>query len=71
MARVQVFPVVFLLVMVISLLSTTTAKNLCGSDIGFCIFDTSCSQRCKRLGYLRGDCRGIFPRRCICYKRCP
>ncbi|CAA6674730.1 unnamed protein product [Spirodela intermedia] len=34
-------------------------------------FGPPCSQRCKNLGYLYGVCRGIFPRRCICYKRCP
>ncbi|CAA7399564.1 unnamed protein product [Spirodela intermedia] len=71
MARVQVFPIVFLLVMVISLLSTTTAQRLCSRRIGFCIIDRTCIQRCRSLGYLKGDCRGIFPRRCICYKRCP
>ncbi|CAA7409766.1 unnamed protein product [Spirodela intermedia] len=66
MARVQVFPVVLLLVMV----NVEAGHRLCNRPIGFCSIFQNCSITCRRAGYVRGVCQGIFPRRCICYKRC-
>ncbi|CAA7409768.1 unnamed protein product [Spirodela intermedia] len=77
MARVKVFPVVLLLVMVVSLLIATklsqnveAGHRLCSRHMGFCFPFRSCQMICKRAGYFRGSCQGHFRPQCICYKPC-
>ncbi|CAA7409764.1 unnamed protein product [Spirodela intermedia] len=69
MARVKVFPVVLLLVMVLSQ-NVEAGHRLCSRRIGFCSIFRKCSSFCKRLGYVGGVCQGHSRPQCICYKLC-
>ncbi|CAA7409767.1 unnamed protein product [Spirodela intermedia] len=68
MARVKVFPVVLLLVMLSQ--NVEAGHRLCSRAIGFCSIFRHCSITCRRFGYVRGGCQGHFRPQCICYKPC-